>query len=851
MIRFFSKKKKSILYLLLLFFSIYAKATPKYLTCSDFIDTSYIEITKVNCEVGAQICLDIALGDFLSYSLTDNGQPYSGGVNVCDFDTSFAYTYFMLPGSGLSGPYMIDSWMVDGNIFSGQVADMSALADSMNVWDPSGNWVLDSPTSSIRGGITSINYGNMEVTQISSSISSTMNLTTSLNPNGSLISLETGYHELIFTEPSEGCMDTIIVVINCTPCPSIYSGSANILADDCFSNTAVCFDIPMNEISDYTIKNNGLVFTGIIQDCEMNGTFYYDYSGVPSQGTSGPYELQNWMVNGSAFNGIFGNITELVIAMNIWDPGANWTLDAGSLTINGGIGSNIYSDIQILQIMSGLSGTAIINPVPTQTSIEIQLPTGSHELIFSNTQNLCEDTVSLFIDCIPCPVIFGGMPILVEAVHCDSVTGFCLPVPFAEIDDYSFIINGSSYTGGFLQCSADSSMILLDTGFYHIVLANSLTGCQDSVEITVVCTPDTGCGDFLSDEIVFLSVNDCSDLADFCVEIPFSAINEFSIFDNDVLYENSIENCYSDTANASIGLAPGPHQVVFRHDLTNCSDTADVLVVCIPTETLALTVFVNAVDTICMDISELIGEVVSFENVCETASGEFVLFELDAENYCVSYTAIEAGTENACIVVCDDLGYCDTTFISITVEQMVNPLPDAVDDFVTTAMNSPLTIDVLSNDEINGILDTLYLQTFPENGTVDLNENGAITYTPNADFCNSATPDEFTYFICNENGCDQATVSITVFCEESKVYTGFSPNGDGKNDCFVIREAQNLPGNKLWIYNRWGLLVYQAESYQNDWKGTWKGNDLSDGTYFYLFDDGQGNQKSGYVQIHR
>ncbi len=143
-----------IVYLLLFFFSISAKASQDDFVCSSFIDTSYIEITKVNCEVGAQICLGIPLGDFLTYSLTDNGQAYSGGVNACDFDTSFAYTYFSLPGAGMSGPYMIDSWLVDGNVFSGQVADMSDLVDSMNVWDPTGNWLLDGATSSIRGGLT-------------------------------------------------------------------------------------------------------------------------------------------------------------------------------------------------------------------------------------------------------------------------------------------------------------------------------------------------------------------------------------------------------------------------------------------------------------------------------------------------------------------------------------------------------------------------------------------------------------------------------------------------------------------------------------------------------------------------
>ena len=81
----------------------FAQATSFDFVCSSYIDTSYIEITKVNCETDTEICLNIPFGDFLSYTVTDNGSPYLGGVNACDFDTSFAYTYFTLPGSGASG----------------------------------------------------------------------------------------------------------------------------------------------------------------------------------------------------------------------------------------------------------------------------------------------------------------------------------------------------------------------------------------------------------------------------------------------------------------------------------------------------------------------------------------------------------------------------------------------------------------------------------------------------------------------------------------------------------------------------------------------------------------------------
>ena len=55
-------------------------------------------------------------------------------------------------------------------------------------------------------------------------------------------------------------------------------------------------------------------------------------------------------------------------------------------------------------------------------------------------------------------------------------------------------------------------------------------------------------------------------------------------------------------------------------------------------------------------------------------------------------------------------------------------------------------------------------------------------------------------------------------CDSSElsVYNGFSPNGDGVNDVFVVEGLHNYPNNKLEIYNRWGNRVYHSYNYQND-----------------------------------
>jgi gliding motility-associated-like protein len=85
----------------------------------------------------------------------------------------------------------------------------------------------------------------------------------------------------------------------------------------------------------------------------------------------------------------------------------------------------------------------------------------------------------------------------------------------------------------------------------------------------------------------------------------------------------------------------------------------------------------------------------------------------------------------------------------------------------------------------------------------------------------------------------------------------FTPNGDGKNDLFVIK---GITGRvvKLTVFNRWGNLVYEVDAYDNTWNGTPNvsaliiGNSkLPQGTYFFIaeFEDGKTKTINGYVVL--
>ncbi|KQB40648.1 CHU C domain containing protein [Flavobacterium aquidurense] len=98
-----------------------------------------------------------------------------------------------------------------------------------------------------------------------------------------------------------------------------------------------------------------------------------------------------------------------------------------------------------------------------------------------------------------------------------------------------------------------------------------------------------------------------------------------------------------------------------------------------------------------------------------------------------------------------------------------------------------------------------------------------------------------------------------------KVFNAFSPNGDEKNTRFYIQGLECYPDNTVEIYNRWGVLVYDIDKYNNEdraFKGFSEGrttvkqaDGLPVGTYFYILkykDSGSNSHEmSGYLYINK
>ncbi len=190
--------------------------------------------------------------------------------------------------------------------------------------------------------------------------------------------------------------------------------------------------------------------------------------------------------------------------------------------------------------------------------------------------------------------------------------------------------------------------------------------------------------------------------------------------------------------------------------------------------------------------------------------------------------------------ICNIMG-CDTATVIVFISCDTTGLPIANNDTLRVPTDSTFIFSALANDSINGVLRTLRIIKDTGHGTATVTADGMISYRPAATYCGR---DSLTYELCNQNGCDTAKVFFKVTCGNMLViYTGFSPNYDGKNDFLMIDGIENYPNHDVRIYNRWGTEVFQTNSYRNHYsggfEGKWNGKDLPDGVYFIRIDNGK------------
>ncbi len=191
----------------------------------------------------------------------------------------------------------------------------------------------------------------------------------------------------------------------------------------------------------------------------------------------------------------------------------------------------------------------------------------------------------------------------------------------------------------------------------------------------------------------------------------------------------------------------------------------------------------------------------------------------------------------------------DTATVTVT---KVNSAPNAVNDIATTDEDTAVDINVLANDtDVNGDTLSVIGTVAPGHGTVEINANGTIKYTPNANWNGT---DSFAYTISDgKRGTDTAVVTVTVNAVNDApdaVNDTATTNEDHAVDINVLANDTDVEGNALTVTGTTapsnGIVAINANgTIKYTPNANWHGTD----TFTYTISDGNGAADTATVTV--
>ena len=123
----------------------------------------------------------------------------------------------------------------------------------------------------------------------------------------------------------------------------------------------------------------------------------------------------------------------------------------------------------------------------------------------------------------------------------------------------------------------------------------------------------------------------------------------------------------------------------------------------------------------------------------------------------------------------------------------------------------------------------------PNGGTIVWMPNIALSDTTVSNpIAAPAVTTTYTLFVTNASGCVASDTMMVVILPPIVINNGFTPNGDGKNDTWMLDELYKFPNAEVEIYNRWGEQLFYSKGNYTPFNGTYKGSPLPVGTYYYI-----------------
>jgi len=98
---------------------------------------------------------------------------------------------------------------------------------------------------------------------------------------------------------------------------------------------------------------------------------------------------------------------------------------------------------------------------------------------------------------------------------------------------------------------------------------------------------------------------------------------------------------------------------------------------------------------------------------------------------------------------------------------------------------------------------------------------------------------QYSVSVVDANKCTYQVASITITDMAGdciKIPNVFTPNGDGVNDTWIIENIEMFPDATVYVFNRWGQMLYKGTGKDEPWDGSYRGHYVPAGTYLYIVD---------------
>lgn len=291
--------------------------------------------------------------------------------------------------------------------------------------------------------------------------------------------------------------------------------------------------------------------------------------------------------------------------------------------------------------------------------------------------------------------------------------------------------------------------------------------------------------------------------------------------------------------------AAGPNYYVVTgtSPCTSSTDTKTITVFVSPKAELMISPLVDI--TKCMNRDFIITTGVSSTNTVTglpyTYSWTTLPGNLPApgNNTSSSYTCSSNGTTTLVVTVNGDCA--NSTQDTIVISNFADNLSVSIIDSSSTCANTEF---VLNSSASGGYPDYSYAWFFGT-GSNSISNSSSLTFTsPN-------TEGIYTIAIqvmdsCGYTKTDYQLITVLPPCG-IEIPNIITPNGDGVNEAFIIKNIEHHPNTAVSIFDRWGKKVFESSNYNNEWKG----EGVSDGTFFYVVDVPDDKSYNGFITVFK